>query len=318
MGRSDHSSSHIIGMITSRPWKETAVRRHGPAIAVFVMLISSSANNAAEPGGPVFPNEQEPSSASADEVIVTGLVEDVYAPRLFTIAPAAAAERKLLVFAPNARLTPRPGSWLAARGVFRQPDDTGFETVRGYGQFNELARDEFASRPVLIARSFVTSTGHPLAKPAVISPLAATGSRQEESPETRWSQFAIAVRPAALADLIDSLAGHAVRLQSARVVGVLNPRVFLVDSQTRLPPLLDRNRVLVFIDAGTLRVDPAVLVASTVTVSGTARTLLGMQVSREVAWPPALTRDVVERLEIRAAVLARSVRTNEGVDLLVR
>ena len=37
------------------------------------------------------------------------------------------------------------------------------------------------------------------------------------------------------------------------------------------------------------------------TVLGTARTLLGMQVTGEVPWPPILTRDVTERYEIRAA-----------------
>jgi len=55
-----------------------------------------------------------------------------------------------------------------------------------------------------------------------------------------------------------------------------------------------------------------------VTVSGVARTLLGMQANHDVPWPPVLTRDEVKRLEIKAAVLARSVRTPEGIDLVVR
>jgi hypothetical protein len=129
-------------------------------------------------------------------------------------------------------------------------------------------------------------------------------------------EFPITVRPGTLAALVDTLAGRPVRLSYARVVGVFDPRVFLVDSQTRLRPLVDRNRVLVFIETGTLRVEPASLVSSTVTVSGVARTLLGMETTREVPWPRALTREAVERLDIRAAVLARSVRTPEGIDLL--
>jgi hypothetical protein len=141
----------------------------------------------------------------------------------------------------------------------------------------------------------------------------------QESPEIRPLEFPIPVRPGTLGDHIDSLAGHSVRLPSARVVGVFNPRVFLIETDTRMRPLRDnRSRVVVLIQTGTLRLDPAGLVASTVAVSGIARTLLGVQVTREVPWPPALTRSTLERLEIRAAVLAQSVTTVEGNDLLVR
>jgi len=132
------------------------------------------------------------------------------------------------------------------------------------------------------------------------------------------AEVPITIRPGMLADFVDTLAGDSVRLVNARVVGVFDPQVFLIESQTRLRPMVARDRVLVFIEAGTLRVEAARLVASTVTISGIARTLLGMQTSREVPWPAALTRDAVERLEIRAAVLARSVRTPEGIDLVVR
>jgi hypothetical protein len=148
-----------------------------------------------------------------------------------------------------------------------------------------------------------------------------TGSisiRQEESVEVRRNQFPITVRPDTLAALVDSLAGRSVRLVSARVVGVFDPRVFLVESQTPLRPIIERNRILVFIEAGRLRVDSALLVASTVTLSGVARTLLGMHVGSEVAWPTVLTPDAVKRLDIRAAILARSVRTPEDIDLVVR
>jgi hypothetical protein len=152
-----------------------------------------------------------------------------------------------------------------------------------------------------------------------VSPNAA-GISSDGQVETvdRWHDFPMTVRPGTLAEFVDSLAGGPVRLTNARVVGVFDVRVFLVESQTRLPPLMDRNRVLVFVEAGALRVDPAVLVASTVTVSGVARTLLGMKTSREVPWPKAVTPEVAKRLEIRAAVLATSVRTPEGIDLLVR
>lgn len=127
----------------------------------------------------------------------------------------------------------------------------------------------------------------------------------------------IPLRPATLAADIDSLAGLSVRLTSARVVGVFGRQVFLVESDTPLRPLRgSRRRVLVFIESRSLRVPPALLVGSTVTLAGTARTLLSMQVSEEVGWPAKLTRDSVSRLDIQAALLATSVSTPEGVDLL--
>ena len=126
----------------------------------------------------------------------------------------------------------------------------------------------------------------------------------------------ILVRPGMLAAQISELAGHSVRVPYARVVGVFNPRAFLIDTSTRLPPVAGhRARVLVLVARGGLSVPPATLVASTVTVSGIARTLLGMQVSREVEWPSELTADAVERLEVRAAILANSVRTADDVEL---
>jgi hypothetical protein len=126
----------------------------------------------------------------------------------------------------------------------------------------------------------------------------------------------ILVRPGTLAAQIGELAGHRVTVPYSRVVGVFNPRVFLIDTATRLPaPVGHRARVLVLIERGPLRVSDTDIVASTVTVTGVARTLLGVQVSREVPWPAELRPDVVRRLEIRAAVLASSVQTPEGIEL---
>lgn len=128
----------------------------------------------------------------------------------------------------------------------------------------------------------------------------------------------ILVRPATLAAQIGELAGHRVRVPYARVVGVFNPRVFLIDTATRLHPLPgNRNRVVVLVEDGRLRVDPETIVASTVTVHGEARTLLGMKVSAEVAWPAELSPEAVKKLEIKAAVLARSVQSPEGVELTI-
>jgi hypothetical protein len=153
----------------------------------------------------------------------------------------------------------------------------------------------------------------------------ATRVEQEALPHSalrsaaRADDVAILVRPGTLASQIGDLAGHTVRVPYARVVGVFNPRVFLIDSAMRMPPIPgNRGRVLVFVEPGTLSVSPKMIVASTVTVFGVARTLLGMQASREVPWPVEVPPEAVERLEIRAAVLASSVRTPDGVELIRR
>jgi hypothetical protein len=139
----------------------------------------------------------------------------------------------------------------------------------------------------------------------------------EPAPRRELPGFPILVRPSTLAAQIGELAGLAVRVPYSRVVGVFNPCALLIDTATRLPPVPGhRARVLVLIEpAGGLRVSADDVVASTVTVVGVARTLLGMRVSGEVAWPSELRPEVVERLEIRAAVLAQSVQTAEGVEL---
>jgi hypothetical protein len=139
----------------------------------------------------------------------------------------------------------------------------------------------------------------------------ATGAQTE-----RMRALSLTLRPATLADQIDELAGCSVTVPYARVVGVFNPQALVVDAATHLRPALgNRDRLLVLIEARTLNVPATLIVGSTVTISGVARTLLGMQVTREVPWPVELRPNVVERLEIRAAVLARSVQTADGVEL---
>jgi hypothetical protein len=62
------------------------------------------------------------------------------------------------------------------------------------------------------------------------------------------------MRPMGLAVFIDELGGQPVTLVGARVVAVVNPGVFVIESNLpRQPFRLDR--VVVFIDAGVLRVD---------------------------------------------------------------
>ena len=129
----------------------------------------------------------------------------------------------------------------------------------------------------------------------------------------------VTVRPSSLASIIEEIAGRNVRVRNARVVGVFNPRAFLIETASLTPSMLGmRNRILVLVDQAALRVRPAMVVGSNVVVLGTARTVLGMQVTSEVPWPSELTGDNLKRLEVRGAVLARSVQTAEGVELTDR
>ena len=150
----------------------------------------------------------------------------------------------------------------------------------------------------------------PLLLTLAVSPLFAT--RVEPVTDT----LPISLRPSMLAMLISELAGQRVRVLDAWVVGVFEPRVFVIETAARwrsLPGL--RDRVVVLIQPGALRVPPNSLVASTVTVFGVARTVLGVQVTGEMPWPPKLDPELIDRLEIRAALLATSVQTAEGVEL---
>jgi hypothetical protein len=152
--------------------------------------------------------------------------------------------------------------------------------------------------------------------------LAAGGAMAQETPAPRAAAreaFEPRVRPGALAALIDELGGRYVTVPKGRVLGVLNPRAFLIESDNPLPAARGNlGRVLVLVDRGQLGVAPGLLVDATVKVGGVARTVLGIQVSREVPWPPELSPDLVKRLEIRAVVLAASVESSDGVNLVQR
>ena len=181
-----------------------------------------------------------------------------------------------------------------------------------------LAGDPHAehARPVACSSAVASTPDGPRAR-ALTSWAVSRNAEGAPARDQRANQLPIQLRPATLAEDINSFAGLSVRLTSARVVGVFDPRVFLVESDVSLRPLRGhRNRVLVFVRSGTLGVRPALLVGSTVVLEGTARTVLGIQVRQEVPWPAELTRDSLSRLDIRAALLATSVSTPEGIDLL--
>jgi hypothetical protein len=150
----------------------------------------------------------------------------------------------------------------------------------------------------------------PLALALIVAPSFSTRSDADAD------GVAITVHPSTLASTVSELAGHTVRVPGARVVGVFEPRVLVIDTAVPFTALRgSRDRIVVLIHPGALRVSPEMIVGSTVTIFGVARTLLGVQVTAEVAWPSALDRKLVDRLEIRAALLATSVQTADGVEL---
>jgi hypothetical protein len=144
-------------------------------------------------------------------------------------------------------------------------------------------------------------------QPPTAEPRQSSTIRSESGP--------ITMQAATLAVAPDELAGFEVRLLDARVVGVLEAHAFLIEPATRYNDMGQRDRLLVLVNRGSLQAAPELIVGSTVRVTGVARTLVGMQTTREVAWPAGLTAKTIERWEVRAAVLASSVQTPDGVEL---
>jgi hypothetical protein len=127
----------------------------------------------------------------------------------------------------------------------------------------------------------------------------------------------ITVRPSALAQVVSELAGSPVNVQRARILWVVDSHAVVIESDSMFDPTWrDRGRVLVMLDRNRALAIPRSPVAiAPVNVVGIARTLLGIQAAQDVPWPPALTRREIERLGIRAAILASSVQTADGVEL---
>jgi hypothetical protein len=292
------------------------MERHGLWIALMTSLIvwPSIAGPAQRTEQSSSLRQEAPTSATGQQ-IVRGRVQVVHASRLFTVEDRIGRERDVIVLAPDARATPAPGATVEAHGVFRPLEGADLEEV------DEGARKRLVGRPVLVAKSLVSATrGEPAPRVAEAPPSEPTGPSPADVPAARrGARIAPTVRPSTLADSIDELAGHHVRVPYARVVGLFDPSTFLIESAMPLPLAIgNRDRVLVLVEGGALRLPAASIVSSTVTVVGVARTLLGVQVTAEVPWPAKLDRETVERLEVRAAILATSVQTADGIELTDR
>lgn len=245
---------------------------------------------------------------SAPDLVLVGRVQAVHPPRLLTVEHRLAEQREVLVLLPDGATMPPTGALIQARGALRRVDRTEVG-ASAWSAIEARAQESFAGRQILIADSV-----EPATESAARDERPALGSQAPGG-----TRHQITLRPEALASLIGELAGLEVRVLNARVVGLFDSRSLLIDSAMDLRPVSgQRDRVLVLVDSAALRVPADQLVASTVTVQGVARTVLGMQVNGDVPWPAQLDRDAVKRLEVRAAVLATSIRTADGVELTDR
>ena len=127
----------------------------------------------------------------------------------------------------------------------------------------------------------------------------------------------LTVQASALGHMIGEIAGYRVSVPHARILWVADAHALVVESDSQFGPTWrDRDRVLVLIQRGRALAVPRPPVAiAPVTIIGVARTLLGIQAGHDVPWPDALTRRELDRLDVRAAVLATSVQTADGVEL---
>jgi hypothetical protein len=281
---------------------------------IFLGLMTAGAAVQAEQRALAAP--QQATRPPRAELRLTGHVVQIYAPRVFTVREGAGAERELLVLTPRA-LKLFVGATVTVEGVLRRLNEADLKQVVGVSGIDEPTRERLTRGPVLVATSVLAlsrSEPSPTVEQATPNQLMETPtpvlrrSSSEERPVT--------MRTAMLVANLDVFAGRQVRLLNGRLVGVLEPGAFLIEPATPyLKAMGQRGRVIVLLQSAALRVPAELIVGSTVTVTGVARTLVGMQVTREVAWPARLQRNVADRLEVRAAVLATSVQTEDGVEL---
>jgi hypothetical protein len=290
------------------------MQRHTTWIAVLTLLFGGTAGAIArERAASSAQIEPQAASTSPAQLIIGGTVRRVLGTGAFILEDRRAEDGELLVLAPGAEATPVPGATVIARGLFGTFDKAELERTPGWNELDERTREAFAPRSILRAASLTTASGRSLmaGAPPVVRPFV-----QQSPVVSARRRSEIHLYPAGLAELIDEVGGRPVVLPRARVLAVLNPRAFLIESASVLQATVGNlDRVLVLTRDAPLRVDAALLTGTDVRVVGVARTLLGVQITREVPWPAELSPEMVKRLEIRASVLATSVHTADGVEL---
>lgn len=274
---------------------------------LWLIVLSLGVSTAALVGAGQNATVTSSERTQAEGLTIVGRVRQTYAPRLVAIEHRLGEARQVLVLLPEGSPAPPTGTVVYARGVLRSLDEAQVGQ-RAWSALEQGSRSELAGRPVLIAESLGNAAESTTA-----------ASQPLPMPLRNAARGEITVRPAGLSSLIGELAGFDVRVPYARVVDLLDSQSFLIDGEASPSlPRGERDRVLVLVRAGALRVPLEALVASTVTVVGVARTILGVQASGHAPWPPRLDADALKRHDVRAAVIATSVRTAEGVELTDR
>lgn len=269
---------------------------------------------------PAAPQPEPPTQPGA-QLRLTGEVVDILAPRVFTIREGTGgADREWLVLAPRALSPGFVGATVTVEGSPRRFTDAEAKRNPASRDLDERTRARLIGRTVLVAVSVLAiakAEPAPVAEPTVAPPPQPPPRIEApERPHVRVDDRPLTIRTGMLAANLDVFAGRPIRLLNGRVVGVLEPRAFLIEPATSYLKMMGtRDRLLVLLESSTLRVSPELIVSSIVTVTGVARTLVGIQVTREVPWPAWLDPNRVERLEVLAVVLATSVQTSDGVEL---
>jgi hypothetical protein len=150
--------------------------------------------------------------------------------------------------------------------------------------------------------------------PQPLVPLAQAS--QARAAEPQGEPLRVTIHPWTLGYAIDEFAGQRVRIPHARIASVLDPHAFVIESAWRHDVGKGfRDRALVLIDGAGLRVTADQVAGSTVIVLGVAKTIAGSRLLSAPAWPASLDREGMERLEVRAVVIATSVQTADGTEL---
>jgi hypothetical protein len=127
----------------------------------------------------------------------------------------------------------------------------------------------------------------------------------------------VTIHPATLGQAIDEFAGLRVRIPNARIASVLDPRAFVIESPWRYDVGQGfRDRTLVLLDGASLRLTGEQAAESTVTILGVAKTIAGTRLLTAPSWPALLDRERMKQLEVRAVVIATSVQTADGAELI--
>jgi hypothetical protein len=273
----------------------------------------------AAPQAAQAPGSSPPRERPGTDATVVGRIVAIHAPRLFTVRERD-VDREIPVIAPRALPPVSVGARVAFGGVLFQFGEAELKQASDTASIDERTRRSFVGRLVLVAHSaIIVEEREPPAAAPEAPPFPPQPRIVADRDEQPFEMKPLTVRAAMLSAHLNEFAGRPLRVTQGRVVGVFQPSAFLIEPATPyLKAMGLRDRVLVLIESASLRVPAELIVGSTVTVTGIARTLIGIQVTREVPWPPELRPEAVERLEICGALLASSVQTPEGTELTDR